>query len=70
MAEELQLGGFELKKLYARREALRIQTDRVLELRLIVNQNAVGVRSAHQPPARRCLKNAQVSSHWYEYKKR
>ena len=39
-AEELQLGSTELKRLYARREASRIRTDGVLEIRLIVNQKA------------------------------
>ena len=35
--EELQLGGTELKMLYARLEALRIRSDSVLEIHLIVN---------------------------------
>ena len=37
-AEELQLGGVELKRLYARKEALRIRTDGVLEIRLVLNE--------------------------------
>ena len=38
--EELQLGGTELKRLHARREALRIRPDGILEIRLVVNQKA------------------------------
>ena len=37
-AEELQLGGVELKRLYARKEALRIRADGVLEIRLVLNE--------------------------------
>ena len=37
-AEELQLGGTELKRLYARKDALRIRPDGVMEIRLIINQ--------------------------------
>ena len=33
-AEELQLGGTDLKQLYARKEAFRIRTDGVLEIQL------------------------------------
>ena len=40
LAEELQLESTELKMLYAKREALRIRSDGVLEIRLIVNQKA------------------------------
>ena len=36
--EELQLSGTELKRLYARKEALRIRTDDVLEIRLVLNE--------------------------------
>ena len=37
-AEELQLGGVELKRLYARKKALRIRTDGVLDIRLVLNE--------------------------------
>ena len=37
---ELQLGETELKRLHARREALRIRPDGILEIRLVVNQKA------------------------------
>ena len=36
-AKKLQLQSTELKRLYARQEALHIQSDGVLEIRLIVN---------------------------------
>ena len=39
-AEKLQLGGTELKRLYTRKEALRIRTDGVLEIRLVINKKA------------------------------
>ena len=39
-SEELQLGGTELKRLQARREALRIRPDGILEIPLVVNQKA------------------------------
>ena len=38
--EKLQLGGTELKRLHARREALRIRPDGILEIHLVVNQKA------------------------------
>ena len=40
MPEELQLGGKELKRLHARREALRIRPDGILQICLVVNQKA------------------------------
>ena len=36
--KKLQLGGTELKRLYARKEALRIRTDSVLEIQLVLNE--------------------------------
>ena len=38
--KELQLGRTELKRLYIRKDALRIRPDGVMEIRLIVNQKA------------------------------
>lgn len=40
--EELQLSGTELKRLYARKKDLRIGTDGVLEIRLVINEKVVG----------------------------
>ena len=37
-AEKLQLGGTELKRLYAKKEALRIRTDDVLKIRRVQNE--------------------------------
>ena len=37
-AEKLQLGGTELKRLYAKKEALRNRTDGVLEIRRVLNE--------------------------------
>ena len=39
-SEELQLGGTELRRLYARREALRIRPDGVMEIWLVINKKA------------------------------
>ena len=50
--EELQLGGTELKRLYARKKALRIRTDGVLEIRLVINEK-VRWSVACPPPSTR-----------------
>ena len=63
LAKVLQLDRTELRKLYAKREAKRVWTDGVLEIRLIVNQKACWC--AVCPPRQYDgLGDARVGSSW------
>ena len=66
-AEELRLRSPELKMLYARREALRIRTNNVPEIHLIVNQVLVLVCGLPtSQPQDGGLGDARASSRWHE----